>query len=105
MGRDEYSPRRNHSVLWISSLEMQLFFFSFFSFSIPLFPVAVLDTNAFQAEMLFGVESQILTVMERTQPPKKLFLKAKKFVVLDRVMERKLVILELVDLAEVGAGR
>lgn len=55
--------------------------------------------------MLFGVESQILTVMERTQPPKKLFLKAKKFVVLDRVMERKLVILELVDLAEVGAGR
>lgn len=105
MGRDEYSPRRNHSVLWISSLEMQLFFFSFFSFSIPLFPVAVLDTNAFQAEMLFGVESQILTVMERTQPPKELFLKAKKFVVLDRVMERKLVILELVDLAEVGAGR
>lgn len=84
---------------------MQLFFFSFFSFSIPLFPVAVLDTNAFQAEMLFGVESQILTVMERTQPPKELFLKAKKFVVLDRVMERKLVILELVDLAEVGAGR
>lgn len=81
------------------------FFFSFFSFSIPLFPVAVLDTNAFEAEMLFGVESQILTVMERTQPPKKLFLKAKKFVVLDRVMERKLVILELVDLAEVGAGR
>lgn len=105
MGRDEYSPRRNHSVLWISSLEMQLFFFSFFSFSIPLFPVAVLDTNAFQAEMLFGVESQILTVMERMQPPKELFLKAKKFVVLDRVMERKLVILELVDLAEVGAGR
>lgn len=84
------------------------FFFSFFSFSIPLSPVAVLDTNAFEAEMLFGVESQILTVMERTcftQPPKELFLKAKKFVVLDRVMERKLVILELVDLAEVGAGR
>lgn len=65
----------------------------------------MLDTNAFEAEMLFGVESQILTVMERMQPPKELFLKAKKFVVLDRVMERKLVILELVDLAEVGAGR
>lgn len=37
------------------------FLLIFFPFSISLSPIAMLATNAFQAEMLFGVEPQTLT--------------------------------------------
>lgn len=104
--RDGYSPGRNHCSLWISITLAWICSFFFVC-------VAMLSSNAFQGEMLFGEETQTLPSKKRTcftqGAHKKLFpfLMEKKLVILDRIiwLERKLVNFAPVNLAGVEAGR